>query len=354
MVNRFLALTAVVIAMAIIAVISIFSGRPSEAIENSKLLGTDQFRQSLASDLRNAKQSIIVTTYLVEAYPDNIILDELEGARIRGVEVRLMMDYRDLEEYPTILQDLQFRNIPFKVISGHAKVAVIDKAIAYVGSSNLNRNGLQDNWELDLRSVTPSTVDEAYRYLDLLWKNGRKTVIDKDYSPERFVNGDEFYDLMITGLQKAHDVKMLTYVTSYSYLDQNATDSKVFNELKSAHDRGATLQIMIDDSEYQMRNSAQNFLLKNNVPHRLDENGTEAQILHAKAVLFDDKVLFIGSHNMDEHSLNSAQEVSIMTSDPKVISAFLEIFDEKWDFGYSPDGILGNGNSTDTKPEVSE
>jgi len=146
----------------------------------------------------------------------------------------------------------------------------------------------------------------------------------------------------------------LTYVTSYSYLDQNATDSKVFNELKSAHDRGATLQIMIDDSEYQMRNSAKNFLIKNNVPHRLDENGTEAQILHAKAVLFDGKLLFVGSHNMDEHSLNSAQEVSIMTSDPKVVSAFLEIFNEKWDVGYSPDGILGNGNSTDTNSEVSE
>jgi phosphatidylserine/phosphatidylglycerophosphate/cardiolipin synthase-like enzyme len=313
----------------ILLIIFSLSTRPLSVWESS-VLNTHLYRESLAIDIRNAEKFVYGTTYLAEAYTDNVIINELESAKKRGVEVRLMFDHHSFAAYPTIRQDLEERDISYKVISGHAKVVVIDNKTAYVGSSNWNRNGLEANWELNLKTNTASTISEAYHFVALLWESGRKPVVYADTSPERFVNGAESYNLLIEKLQLAESVKLLTYVTSYNYSDPDATDFKIFSELKKAHDRGAKLQIVMDDSEYFARSSAREFLVENSIPHKLDEMGTEEQILHAKAVLIDDKVLFIGSHNWDIDSLRSSQQVSIMTTDNQVISDFLIIFEEKW------------------------
>ena len=293
-------------------------------------MDTHLYTESLATDIRTAEIFVHATTYLVEDYPDNKILNELEAAKKRGVDVKLMFDRHTFDDYPTIRQDLEKRDIAYKVISGHAKVVVIDNKMAYVGSSNWNRNGLEENWELNLKTTIPSTVAEANQYVAFLWEEGINPVDSTSTSPERFVNGAEFYNLLIENVQHADTVKILTYTTSYNPEDSDAIDSRFFNELKKANDRGAKLQIVMDDSEYFASLSARDFLLANNIPHRLDESGTEEQILHAKAILFDDKVLFIGSHNLDIDSLLSNQQVSIMTTDQRVISNFLIIFEVKW------------------------
>lgn len=312
-----------------------FASQPSEA-EKSILLTTSDYKGSVAADIRNAEQYVYAATYLVEAYSDNAILSELESAKMRGVEVRLMFDYQSIIRYPTILKDLADLNIPYKVISGHAKLAVIDNKFAYVGSSNWNRKSLEENWELNLRTNTASTVSEAYQYLDLLWEQGRKPIVYKDNSPERFVNGEEFYNLLIEKLENAESIKVLNYKATYDYANPDAIDSKVFNSVKNAYDNGATLQIVLDDSEYRSWSSARDYLVENRIPHKLDELSTNQQILHVKVILIDDKVLFIGSHNLDDHSLLSNQQTSIMTTDQQTISDFLVIFEEKWESSVYP------------------
>ena len=57
--------------------------------------------------------------------------------------------------------------------------------------------------------------------------------------------------------------------------------------------------------------------------------------MHVKAFLFDDQVLYIGSHNWSLDSLDSPQEASIITRNPDTISEYLKIFNEKWALGHS-------------------
>ena len=65
-----------------------------------------------------------------------------------------------------------------------------------------------------------------------------------------------------------------------------------------------------------------------------DKTTGKLQRLHAKAVVIDDKVLIIGSQNWNSDSLDSPSEASIITHNPEMISAFLDIFKGKWDAGH--------------------
>ncbi len=76
------------------------------------------------------------------------------------------------------------------------------------------------------------------------------------------------------------------------------------------------------------------FLTQNSIPHKLDDkNQGFGERMHAKAILINDEVLFIGSQNWNRDSLPSSAEASIITRNSQAISQFQSVFDEKWDLG---------------------
>jgi len=301
------------------------------------LLGTPDYMNDVANRIKDAKQFVYAAMYYAEPYPTNKIINELEKAKDRGVDVRLVFSEQNVATYPTVEKEMSDRGIPYKVISNHAKVVVIDNKTAYVGSANWNYNGLENNQELSLKTSNPDTIREAFEYVDILWEKGGKKVDYADKPAERFANGLEFYNLLLDSLRNATSVKILMYEATYNFADPDAVDSKVLNEIKNAHDRGADLKLLFDDPTYYGRETGQQFLAQNGIPHRLDEkNEGPGERLHAKAVLIDDKILFVGSQNWNEDSIASPQEASIVTRDSQTISDFLAIFNEKWDAGHPP------------------
>ncbi len=305
------------------------------------LLNTHSYTDSVANHIKTAEQFVYISTFYADAYGNNKIINELEAAKNRGVEVRLMFDEHSFEIHPTVKEDLEERGIPYKIVSNHAKIVVIDNKTAYVGSANLNQNGLELNWELSLKTTRASTISEAYQYLEALWERNEKPVVypdDANRLVEQFVNGPEFYSMMLEELKQAQEsVKILMYEMTYDYGSSAADDSVVLNQLKKTNDRGLELRIVLDDSRYNVASNApKKFLVDNDIPHRVDEKYEEDETMHAKAVLIDERILFIGSHNWNKDSLDSSQEASIMTTDPGIISDFLQIFNSKWQKSSSP------------------
>jgi phosphatidylserine/phosphatidylglycerophosphate/cardiolipin synthase-like enzyme len=221
--------------------------------------------------------------------------------------------------------------------TGHAKVVVIDSKVAYVGSANWNKNGLERNWELTLKTNHSKTIAEASTYVNELWDSGRMTV---DFTPhyyERFANGAEFYQLLLEDVRNAKDIKMLMYGMSYNFSDPEAVDSKVLNQLKYAYEQGASLQIVLDDPIYHTMYGGKQFLTQNNIPHKLDDkNIGTLERLHAKIYLIDDEILYIGSQNWHRDSLDASGEASVITRNPDTISDYLAIFDDKWALAIDP------------------
>jgi phosphatidylserine/phosphatidylglycerophosphate/cardiolipin synthase-like enzyme len=306
-----------------------------DVVAAPKILGTPDYLEDLIYEIGRAEAFVYTSTYYVEDYPSNLLLDALQNATARGVDVRLMFASSTLSLYPDTEERLTSRGIPYKIVSNHAKVTVIDDRIVYVGSANWNKNGLHGNWELSIKLNNPDTVKEAKEFIEAMWKTGSKIVRYYNYPADQFVNGGEYYELLLQKITHAEKIKVLMFQATYTFDDSSAPDTKLLDEINEAYKRGTELQLLFDDPTYHETYGAKQFFTENNIPHKLDDKTTGyLQRIHAKAVLIDDEVLIIGSQNWNRDSLNSSSEASIVTKNPEMILAFLDIFEEKWQAGH--------------------
>jgi phosphatidylserine/phosphatidylglycerophosphate/cardiolipin synthase-like enzyme len=303
----------------------------------NEIFKTPDYMNDIAAEIDNATTFVYAVVYYLEPYPTNDVVNALENAVNRGVDVRVMIANQTLELYPDADDVLSEKGIPYKVVANHVKVVVIDNKTMYTGSANWNKNGLERNWELTLKTNNPDTIAEAYEFLTVMWDTGNKVVRMNDYYYERFTNGVEFYDLLLDQVKNAESIKVLMFTVTYNFNDMESVDSKLLNEVKNAYNRGANLQIVMDDPRYYETYGGRQFFVQNNIPHKLDDKNIGFdQRMHTKVVLIDDKVLFIGSQNWKEVSLDSPQEASIITRNPQTISEFLTIFNDKWSLAVNP------------------
>jgi phosphatidylserine/phosphatidylglycerophosphate/cardiolipin synthase-like enzyme len=303
----------------------------------NKILLTPSYGNELAGEINNATKFVYASLYYVETYSGNPVLTALSDAAKRGVDVRVLFSTHTLTLYPNVSQDLTNMGITHKITPNHAKVVVIDNKTAYVGSANWNRNGLERNWEMTMKTNDPDTIREAYSFNVILWNTGAKIVDPADKYYERFTNGMENYNLLLEQIRSSKSIKMLMFEMTYNFSNPNALDSRLLNELKNAHQRGANLQIVLDDPRYYLIYGGRQFLTQNNIPHKLDEKTSGLlERLHAKTILFDDKVLFVGSHNFSFDSLGSPEEATIITRNQQTIADWLAVFDAKWALAKNP------------------
>ena len=130
---------------------------------------------------------------------------------------------------------------------------------------------------------------------------------------------------------------MLLFETTYNFTEPLSPDTIVLNELKKAKDRGADLQIVLDDPRYYLRYGGRQFLTENAIPHKLDYRNTGTlERLHAKAWLIDDQILYLGSINWNADSLTSPQEMDLITRNPQTIAQYMTIFNQEWSLGHYP------------------
>ncbi|MBU4483833.1 hypothetical protein KKA47_00250 [bacterium] len=94
---------------------------------------------------------------------------------------------------------------------------------------------------------------------------------------------------------------------------------KIVRALIAAIKRGVSLEVVLEGSKFDF-----NY----NFYRRLKDAGancwmdTSKTFIHTKAVLFDDKYLISGSHNLTDASMWGSEEFSILTDDKRTISSF--------------------------------
>jgi phosphatidylserine/phosphatidylglycerophosphate/cardiolipin synthase-like enzyme len=217
----------------------------------------------------------------------------------------------------------------------HSKVVAIDDKVAYVGSANLNSNGLEYNWELTLKTTNPNSIREAKEYILTGFLDGTKKQDLTEYYYETFANGPEYLNMVLKSIRNASSVKILNFELTYSFHNATAPDSRMMHEVRDAFFRNAELKILVDDRRYTTPEfGGRQFFAKYNIPHKVDElNSGTFSLMHAKTMLIDNSLLFIGSQNWNEESIASVGEVSIITRNPQAIAEYKAIFDAKWNQG---------------------
>ncbi len=339
-----------------------FKGSTNSRVTYFKI-GED-FWKDLLTELKKAKKYIFMEYFIIhEGQMWNSIHEILVQKVQEGVEVRLMYD--DLGSVGAVksgfCKKLQKEGIqcykfnPFRpVVSGvhnnrdHRKITVIDGEVGYTGGVNIgdeyinaiNRFG---HWKDTAIKVEGGAVDNLLAlFLELYDMNAKSS---KDDFEKYFVNEHQVFDNagyihpFGDGPKPIYDeqigennyinlinaAKRYCYITTpYLILDYNLTTA-----LRNAAFRGVDVRIItphIPDKKmvFNITRSNYPYLLKTGVKIYEYTPG----FIHAKMLLADDQIAFVGTINLDYRSLVHHYECGAIMYKTPCISDIKDDFTE--------------------------
>lgn len=324
---------------------------PASAGNRVKFCGTSKAAYDAVLDLIDAaKSSLWISTYILEA--DRVgkeIMSRLAARAAEGIQVRILVDYigspdaRDRQFVAPLLSNggaiAQFMKVSvlfgpkhYTNLRNHRKMLVADQQRVWSGGMNLSEHYLGDpstpGFFHDLSFVIEGPTAALYaRIFAADWAfsadeqlplaptplpvasaAGPGVVQVVPGGPE--LSGDTIYDVILTMVHRAE--RRLWVVTPYFIPDVG-----LLRAFRLAAQRGVDVRILTDfQSDVGLIDFA-------GIPYLRALKAAGAQVLrfrggmiHAKALVIDDKIAFAGTTNLDQRSLFLNFEVMSLFYDP--------------------------------------
>jgi cardiolipin synthase len=269
----------------------------------------------------SAQQSLDVAMYLLS---DRDILAALERGHQRGVRIRVM-----LEEHPygtgpgnhDAVRRLSAAGIatrwsPPAIRLSHDKYAIADRRRALVGTANWTHSAFTRNREYLLLLTDPAEVAALAALFDADWERRPAQVADPNLvvSP---LNSRLVFLGLVASARQSLELEM-----------EEMEDPQIEQALISAAQRGVRVRVILPAAA------------GGEDPNRpgeevLGAGGIEvrrlgATYVHAKDIVVDDRVAFVGSENISSPSLDTNREVGIIVADPAVVQRLEDTFTRDW------------------------
>ncbi len=278
-------------------------------------------RDMVAEDISTAHSSVFVECYLIS---DPVIVEALRSARSHGCDVRILMEespYGGFSMNDTVRN--KFRSAGIDTNWGnriysftHAKFVVIDSTIAWVMTANLTKSAFDKNREVLVRSVSQDLVRDLVR---VFWADRRRGPCNAGGLVLSPVNAREN---LIGMLMAAH--------SSVDVVSEVLDDAQVKNTLKSLALRGVRVRVLLALPDAIPVNAmSRQQLERTDVAVRY----LESPYLHAKYILVDGQLAYVGSHNLSSGSLDENREVGVITNDVTVVRTIEASFSSDWSSG---------------------
>lgn len=104
------------------------------------------------------------------------------------------------------------------------------------------------------------------------------------------------------------------------------TSSTIVNALIAAHERGVSVQILVDRSQLKARASKVRSFLEEGIPISID---TVPGIAHNKVMIIDDKCVITGSFNWTDAAENRNAENLLFIRDPGISRVYRDNWEER-------------------------
>ncbi len=326
-------------------------GNAFELITNN----TEAYHRML-QEIANAKYSIDICTYIFQFdTTTKEIIDALTKKSKEGVKVRLLMDlvgslganfnqkgFKVLREAggevafftPILKRPLQ----NYINLRNHRKIYLFDQTTLLSGGMNLSTEYMGEadgskRWEDLLYCLKGPSVHHFYHIFQNDWvyatKEEDKIYLKRveAYDGESMVQvvpsgpdilSDALYEALLNAIYNAKE--RIWIVTPYFVPDENMIQALVI-----AHHKGVDVKLITPkDSDHFLADMARSPYMR-----ELDEIGAdvvlyEGEMLHAKAILFDDLGGMVGSVNLDNRSLFLNYEVVTFVYSPQFIESIEE------------------------------
>jgi len=148
----------------------------------------DNSREKIADLINNANNEILIYAQDISDYKTIGLLGK---AARRGVKIKMLLSLSPEKRASKKIQFLTKSGIHIHILKGlyvHAKVMIVDRQKAMVGSINLTKPSIDDNRELSVITKDPEVVNKLIATFDRDWE--RKTALahsNQIFSPT-FIN----------------------------------------------------------------------------------------------------------------------------------------------------------------------
>lgn len=276
--------------------------------------------------IRGAQKSVWVEVYLLT---DRAVIYALEDAAQRGVDVRVLLELNPYGSGTTspreTLQQLQAAGVQAKGSDPvfhytHEKAIIVDGATLFIMTANLTKSGLggssyADNREYGVIDTAGLDVREASAIFQADWQRQTPTLTD----PNLVVSPVNARQRLLAFIQGARSMLLVE--------DEEMYDTQSENALIAAARRGVNVEIVLPEPSGSSGASA-------DVP-RLSQGGVHVRYIatvymHAKMMVADGRLGFVGSENFSANSLDDNRELGILIADPSALTTLKQTFQQDW------------------------
>jgi cardiolipin synthase len=316
---------------------------------NSAELLTDYHAslERLAGDIRDARNTVHLLYYI---YADDTVssgvTQALTDAARRGVTCRLLLDgigsktalrrlAPRLREAGVEVVELMpvrfFRRDKTRIdLRNHRKIAVIDGRIGHLGSQNIVAPDFVPgfpNEELVVRVTGPVVAELQALFLADRLAETHQPVVHPSHFGNGELTGPVFAQLVPSSpayrqqvtqtllVWLIHQARHRVVITTPYFVP----DEPFLAALRTAVERGVDVRLVVSKHSNQLLTN----LAQKSYYTELLEAGVKVYLyrphfLHAKHVLFDERLAFVGSSNIDIRSFALNAEASLLLHDPEI------------------------------------
>lgn len=260
--------------------------------------------------IKSAKKSVHMTMYLLSA---DTVINALIARQKAGVEVKVVLNKNFPQagtDQSDVFAKLQAAGIGVTWAKNtlnytHAKTVIIDGAEAWIMTMNATFSAFRDNREYLAVDTEPSHVAQA------------ESLFSLDYDGKSSGSGSGG-DLVVAP-STARPMLLQLIDSAKSTVDvevESISDDEIVGALGRAHDRGAQVRVIVaDNSDTPAESDAHATLLKGGV----SLVKVSKPYIHAKAIVVDGAVAFVGSENLTTNSLLNNREIGVLFDAPSEV-----------------------------------
>lgn len=281
----------------------------------------------ITNAILGATRSVCVEVYLLT---DSRVMDALAEDAQRGVDVRVLLEAHpfggDVASPQRTIDTLALSGIQAKFANPaytytHAKMLIIDNATLYVLTANLSRSGLGGsslarNREFGVVDTHTDDVAEALAIFQADWNRTRPALHDGNMVVSPFNARAKIMALLALAR------------TSLVIEDEEMYDPAAETALIAAAHRGVRVRLVLPDPSMIAASDAA----------RLKSGGVRveyvsAPYIHAKVIVADGRLAFVGSENFSPTSLDQNREVGLLLADTSALATIAATFERDWVVG---------------------
>lgn len=259
--------------------------------------------QALVTSLQSAKSSIHMTMYLLT---NSTVISTLISKKKAGLDVKVVLN----KNFPTtgtdnnsVFTQLQSNGVqvvwaPSTFTYTHEKAAIVDGTAVWIMTMNVTFSSPTSNREYLALDTDADDVAEA------------EQIFQADFASTSVSPTGKLLVAPVNARAGLLDL-IANAQTKLDLEDEELSDSQVVPALVAAHDRGVAVRVVLSDDTPTTAMA--------NAVATLEGDGIAVKKLstpyvHAKSIVADDVLAYVGSENLTQNSLDSNRELGLIVS----------------------------------------